>query len=301
MTGKTALNRYVHVCTSHGVGMPALHKAAAAEIFARAAEAQLAKGRKKPVTTNVARYVSRKAPGVARALRKVLKAHGKRIAAKAKMLYAEKLQKDAGQVARIASIIEDLNSDDLGLDLEGELAPAMLAAFRRAAAIGATQVGMSIDGITNQVDAAAVAFAEERGGELIKDLAGTTDDALRSLLSRAVEEGMSADELSDAVEALGAFGEYRADLIARTELAFAHVAGNMEGWRASNEVTGKRSILGDLHDVPDECDDAADAGVVGLDEEFGPGLDQPPYHPNCVCDILPVLKEESLDDNTGAE
>lgn len=291
------MNRYAHVCTSHGVGLPAMTKAAAAEIFARQAEEQLAKGRKKPKQTNVAKYVGRKAPAVARALRKVLKAHAKKVAAEAVKLLAEKLQKDTGSAARILAIIEELNNSELGTDLQGELEGPMLAAFKRAAAIGATQVGFEFEDITKQVDVAAVDFAARRGGELIKDLAGTTDDAMSSLLSRAVEEGMSTDELSDAIQDLGAFGEARAEMIARTELAFAHVQGNVEGWKAAGtEVEGKRSILGDLHDVPDECDDAAEAGVVGLDEDFVDGLGFPPYHPRCMCDVVPVLREPGEDE-----
>jgi hypothetical protein len=285
--------RYAHVCTSHGVGMPAMHKAAASEIFAQQAEAQLAKGRTKPQKTKVGKYVDSKAPKVARGLRKVLKAWAKKIAPKAAKLYEKKLQKDTGSAARILAIIEELNNSQLGEDLQGKLEGPMLAAFKRAAAIGATEVGIDYSDITDQVDEAAVAFAEARGGELIKDLAGTTDDALKSLLSRAVDEGMSADELSDSIEELGTFGESRADMIARTELAFAHVQGNVEGWKSSDQVEGKRSILGDLHDIPDECDEAADAGVVGLDDDFGDGLDFPPYHPNCICDVVPVLRESS--------
>jgi len=293
--------RYVHVCTSHGVGMPAAHRGAAADAFAKAAEAQLQKGRIKPVSTAVGRYVARKSPALARALRRILQARARRIAARVRTLFVDKVAKsDTGARERIiAQLIESLASDDLGADLEGALAPAMLAAFRRAAAAGATQVGLSVEGITDQVDAAAVAYAGRRGGELIKDLAGTTDEAVRGLLERGVDEGMSADELSDAIEALGAFGEYRADMIARTELAFAHVQGNVEGWRDSEEVEGKRSILGDLHDVPDECDDAAEAGVVDLDEEFAPGLMFPPYHPNCICDVLPVLRARTNTDEEG--
>jgi hypothetical protein len=290
--------RYAHVCTSAGCAMPLLAKAADVDTFLQRAEVQLAKGRRKPKQTKVAKYVGSKSPKVRRALRKVLRAWAKKVAPKVAKLYAEKLEKDdTTTTARILSIIEALNSDELGEDLYGELEGAMLAAFRRAAAVGATEVGIDFDDITNQVDKAAVAFAEKRGGELIKDLAGTTDDALRSLLSRAVEEGMSADDLSDAVEDLGAFGDARADVIARTELAFAHVQGNVEGWKASDQVEGKRSILGDLHDIADECDEAADAGVVGLDEDFGDGLDYPPYHPNCVCDVVPVLMDASDGDD----
>ncbi len=276
------MSRYVHVCTSQGVCLPGMTKAAAAQILASQADAQLAKGRRKPVTTAVAKYVGRKAPGVARALRKVLAAWAKKVAAKVSKLYAEKLEKDDTTAsARVAAIIEELNSLEMATDLQGELAGPMLAAFKRAAAVGATQVGFSVTDITDQVDTAAVAWADKRGGELIKDLAGTTEKDMQSLLSRAVDEGISVDELSDAIEGLGAFSDYRADLIARTELAFAHVQGNVEGWRASTEVVGKRWILADTHDVPDECDEAADAGVVGLDDDFVDGIAYPPAHPNC--------------------
>jgi hypothetical protein len=289
--------RYIHVCTSHGCGMPAVHKAAAAEIIQREQDAQLAKGRRRPVTTNVGRYVERRAPAVARALRKILRAFGERLAKKAALLYGARLAKDLGIGSRIQQILDELNFDGLGLDLEGELEGAMLAAFKRAAALGLTQVGIEDEeGITEQVDEAAVEYARARGGRLIKDLAGTTEDAMRSLLSRAVDEGMSVDDLSTEVQGLGAFSEWRADLIARTELAFAHVQGNVQGWRASGEVVGKRWILADTHPVPDECDDAADVGVVGLDDEFLPGVALPPAHPGCLCDVLPILGEPG-DDN----
>ncbi len=284
--------RMVHVCTSHGVGMPALTKAAAAEIFANEAEAQLAKGRRKPVQTGVGRYVMRRAPRLSKAILRVLRAHAQRVAALASRLYGERLMKeDTAKLARIQRIIEELNNEELGVDIEGELSGAMLEAFKRAAKVGATQVGIMVEDITDQVDLAAVMFAEARGGILIKDLAGTTDDAMRGLLGRAVEEGMSVARLADAIMDLGAFGEARADAIARTELAFAHVQGNVEGWRASGEVAGKRWILADTHPAPDECDEAADAGVVGLEDEFAAGITFPPAHTNCLCDVVPVLRE----------
>ena len=36
----------------------------------------------------------------------------------------------------------------------------------------------------------------------------------------------------------------------------------------------------------------AEAGVVPLDGQFPSGADAPPDHPNCVCDVLPVLVDE---------
>ena len=287
------MTRYAHVCTSHGVGMPAMSKVAAAEAFARAADAQLAKGRRKPVQTGVSRYVDGKQAALTKRLHKALRAAASRVAAKASRLYAERLAKDATSFNdTIARIIAELDNEELGVTLAGELEGAMLAAFKRAAAIGLTQAGIEADdGMTSQVDAAAVAFADARGAELIKDLAGTTDESMRALLARAVEDGLATDSLADAIMELGAFSESRAETIARTELAYAHVQGNLAGWRASGEVVGKRWVLGDLHDEPDECDDAAEMGVVGIDDDFG-GLGDPPIHPRCVCDLIAVLRAE---------
>jgi hypothetical protein len=282
--------RYSLVRTSCGCAMPGLAKAAAQGIALAKAEAQGASGRRKPQTTGVGKYVEAKAPAVARKLRKVLRAAGKRLGAAVAKQYAAKLQKDDGTAALINRILESLDTDDLGLDLQGELLGPMEAAFRRAAAVGATQVGFSIEDVTKQVDKAAVAYAEQRGGELIKDLAGTTRDSMRSTLQRAVAEGMSTDDLADAIQALGAFSDSRAEMIARTELAFAHVQGNVEGWKASNEVQGKVWVLADTHPEPDECDDAAEAGEVPLDAEFAPGIAYPPAHPNCLCDVIPTLR-----------
>lgn len=284
MGRRAFMTRWAHVCTSHGVGLPALSKSAAAEIFARQAERQLAKGRRRPVTTAVGRYVeSRQAP-LARALHRALRAYATSIRPRLLRLYAERLRKDASSATGdvISRILAELGNQEPGLTLSGELEGPMLAAFKRAAALGLTQVGIEAgEDMTAQMDEAARAYAEERGGELIKELAGTTQEALRALLADAVEEGLSTEDLADRLDDLGAFGEARAETIARTELAYAHVQGNVAGWRASGEVVGKRWVLGDLHDVDDECDEAADAGVVALDDDFPGGIDLPPAHPRC--------------------
>ena len=43
--------------------------------------------------------------------------------------------------------------------------------------------------------------------------------------------------------------------------------------------------------------------VVGLgdaffDDDYGSG-DSPPLHPRCVCDIVPILEGETIDEETG--
>lgn len=258
--------------------------------------------------TRVRRYVDAKSPALTKAIAKTLRAWGKKTAkAIAAMYKPPAVEKDdrsgiTSRNAELRRLIDELDATGIAEEVAGDLETAMQAAFRRAAAVGMQQVGFSIDAdITKQMDVRARDYAEERGGELIKDLAGTTEDDMHALLRRAIGEGMSTDELQDAVESMGAFGEARAEMIARTELAFAHVQGNKAGWVESGQVVGKKAVLGDNHTVEDICDDAVAAGVVGLDEEFVDGYTEPPFHPNCVCDIEPVLSEDTTGEDDAQD
>lgn len=156
-------------------------------------------------------------------------------------------------------------------------------------------------------NAAGVDYARDRAAELVGKRVeddGTVvdnpraeyaiDDATRELIradvSTALTEGWSNDQLADAIAGNYAFSDDRAETIARTETAFADVAGNLAGYRASGQVESKQWIVGDAC-----CDDCADLDgvVVDLDDDFpGDGGDGPPLHPNCRCDIVPILSEE---------
>lgn len=161
----------------------------------------------------------------------------------------------------------------------------------------------------DQVNEQAVAWAKDRAAELVGmryDAEGalvenpdalyaiteSTRDMLRADVVRAIEEGLSTAELAEALEAQYAFSEDRAETIARTETARADVEGNLMTYRDSGVVGGKIWVLGSEHeDIGCECEDAAALGVVELDDDFG-GVGDPPAHPNCVCDVLPVLASE---------
>jgi hypothetical protein len=67
----------------------------------------------------------------------------------------------------------------------------------------------------------------------------------------------------------------------------------MIAYKESGVVSGKEWLLGSEHDQDDECDDNVAAGVIALDDSFPSGDDEAPAHPNCVCDVLPVLAEEA--------
>ena len=250
-----------------------------------------------PIKTVVGKYVERKQDKLARKIRLVLSAASKAVAKKASTAYSTVVKADAPD-ASIPAILDELELEGISVDIVDSITPELLRTYKAAGMYGLAQVTFdATPSIVNHLDQAALNYAEERGAELVKDLAGTTREALRDVITDAVKDGWSPDRLSERIEGMGVFGEARADTISRTELAFAHVQGNVAGWKESGRVEGKQSILGDLHDIYDECDECAEAGVVPMDDDFVPGYDFPPYHPNCICDIVPVLKIDEEDDS----
>jgi len=120
-----------------------------------------------------------------------------------------------------------------------------------------------------------------------------TRDYLRGDITQAIEEGWSNQQLADKLVENYAFSPARAETIARTEIGNADIQGNMEAYQEaidSGIEVKKRWITG-----ADECDDCAanaDQGAIDFDELFQSGDDAPLAHPNCRCDILPVLAGE---------
>ena len=249
---------------------------------------RLGKAKRPHIDTRVARYVQAKGAKLEPRLRDVLARWAGKMAAALAAKYkprtiakAEEDERDdhGARADEIARLLAALEVEKMAEDLETQMSEAMRLAFNRAAIVGIQEVGMRGDeSIVKQMDPLARNYAKRRGGELIKDLAGTTREDMRALIGRAIQEGMSVDRLRDAVEASGAFSPSRARTIARTELAFAHVQGNVAGWKATGEVEGYRVILGDNHEVEDICDEAVDKGVIDIDDDEW----LPPLHPNCL-------------------
>ena len=283
-------------CCNHGatssIALVSAAKAAALELFKHDCNAQLAKGRRAPAITTVGRFVDRRAPRLTRKIIKVFNAHRKKIAAKVSAAYKKKLQK-ASEEDLIDRILRDLELEGLSAEIIEEVKPDLIEAFKRSGVTAVTEVNVvATHDIVNLLDKGAVNYMKEHGAELIEELAGTTEKGIRRLLVEAVEKGKSPQDLATEIEELSSFGAERASTIARTELAFAHMQGNVEGWRGSGVVIGKEWLLGDLHDIDDECDDAAEAGIVPFEDEFSAGLDFPPAHPNCICAIRPITGGE---------
>lgn len=172
--------------------------------------------------------------------------------------------------------------------------PQLQMVARDAARLGLHQVGGGMDRLLTQADPRAITWANERAAELVTEIGDTTRQGVRDLVARAIEEGWSNETLAEQLLEAGAFSGARAERIARTETAFADVAGNLIGWKASGVVSQKEWKVADSGECP-LCADM-DGEVVGIDEDFdfdGEMIEGPPGHVNCRCDVLPVLADEA--------
>ena len=188
---------------------------------------------------------------------------------------------------------------DLADDVQGILE----IVGRDGGAEGLLQIGMSeaSEKIVNLVNAKAVEYSKERSaelvgmkwvdGELVENpnpewaITDSTREFLRGDVQAAMESGMSNDDLADLIADNYAFSDARAEMIARTETAFADVQGNLTAYKESGVVQGKTGIA-----APTCCEfcQELDGVTVGIDEDFpNEGGDGPPLHSQCVCDILP--------------
>lgn len=223
-------------------------------------------------------------------------------------LIGQKEAADLGPKQRASEILEQLDLTGLAI-LRGKAEKLLKQVTKDGAAVALAQIGVEDDRkIVALANKRAEEYARDRAAELVgmrwvgDDLVpnpsasyridSATREMLRGLVENAIAEGSSNDDLAAAIEDATAFSPERAEVIARTETAAADVNGNMGAYRSSGLVVGKQWIL-----AQDEyCDDCAAneaQGVIGLDEVFSTGDDAPPAHPNCRCDVVPVLDEET--------
>jgi SPP1 gp7 family putative phage head morphogenesis protein len=180
------------------------------------------------------------------------------------------------------------------------------AASQLADALG---MPISVDALA-QANAEGITYAQDRAaemvgmkwvdGELIPNpnaewqITEATREMLRGDVTEALEQGLSNDELADKLADNYAFSDERAEMVARTETARADVEGSLATYRASGVVEGKQWITG--ADCCDECQDM-DGEVVPLDGQFEGGASDPPLHPSCRCDVLPVVSDETTEED----
>lgn len=127
--------------------------------------------------------------------------------------------------------------------------------------------------------------------KLAKNIRGvpeTVRDNVRVLIGQGAESGWSGAELAEQILAKSITDSpERASLIAISESAKAYSYGSELAWSESGVVSGKEWLVAGK---PCEICSPLSGKVVGLGEEFAPGISVPgDSHPRCVCAISPSL------------
>ena len=150
-------------------------------------------------------------------------------------------------------------------------------------------------------------FAATYSQQFASEAAAASLRRARTVIARGLEQGQSAQQIADQISVDYAFSPERATVVARTETARAFVEGERLGWEESGVVRGKQWQL--AAGACPFCQQTALKGtskVFGLNEPFWKNGDTisagggtysvrygdvqgAPLHPNCRCDIIPVL------------
>lgn len=134
--------------------------------------------------------------------------------------------------------------------------------------------------------AQAMEYAQKHTATLVKGLNEETREQMRNVITNAIEQkrgipGLSSDLRKRFID----MSKVRAKVIARTETSNALETAFMD--RAHDMgVTGKEIITGDPCEI---CQANAAEGIVPIDHIFLSGDTRPPFHPNCVCALAPVI------------
>ncbi len=219
----------------------------------------------------------------------------------------------------------DVESVLASLDLDWDVMVPEVADLLAALAIdGALQAAVQLqitDSLPQALDLAnqrASEYARTRAAEMVGkrwvdgqlqemssadwQIGQATQDMLRTQVTQAIDEGWSAQQLAQAIEESGAFSADRALMIARTETAMADVQGNVALYQAANQSgveVYKRWITANDDRVSEDCQLNGESPPLPMDEEFPSGAQFPPEHPNCRCDIAPVLFTDLVDETAS--
>ncbi len=195
----------------------------------------------------------------------------------------------ANSMARALDVMSRVSLEPIA-DQQDDVADALAESRADGFAEAGAQVSAGFDDdMLSQANDRAARWAEDEAASLVHDLTDSTRQMLAGTIAAAMDDGATNDEIADAIGDAFGLSESRADTIARTETAFADVAGNVDAYKESGVVDALEWVAseGDC----DICEDL-DGKTAALGDPFPGGYDGPPAHPNCRCDVLPVLAED---------
>ena len=185
------------------------------------------------------------------------------------------------------------------------VAGPMAEATASGSTFGTNEVGVSASfDVTNP---RVAEFAATYSQEFASEASAASLRRARTVIARGLEQGQSVQQIADQISTDYAFSPERATVVARTETARAFVEGERLGWEESGVVRGKQWQL--AAGACAFCRQTARKGtskVFALNEPFWKNGDTisagggtysvrygdvqgAPLHPNCRCDIIPVL------------
>lgn len=258
------------------------------------------------------RPIDRDRPAVGRATNEMAKTMAGFLAAQA--------PKIAGQLSELIADAEKGMSTDSGRDKawrilqqidfdEWEDLPDMIGDVMVAIAVDAGGEALKQIDLTSDADVMSImrqraeSWAKDRAAEMVGmkyvdgelvpnpnavwQITDGTREWLRGMTEQALAEGWSTQEMAGAIKQDYAFSPERAEMIARTEIARADIAGSVRGWSAAG-IKEKEWLV-----APECCDECQemDGKKAPIDGTFEGGKDVP-LHPKCRCDVLPVIESE---------
>lgn len=173
-----------------------------------------------------------------------------------------------------------------GIGLSEELADLFDDAISEAMKVAGTHVAEDFSYFDADVAAtfegrylAAHGFRKVTGG-----IDKTTIERVAKAVSRAYESGAKYKEIVSAIKAeFKDFSQYRANLIAQTELNRAYNAGVLD--LGEQALATQKSWHTTSQNPCPICTDNESAGRIGLREAFPSGDQSPNAHPGCYCSL----------------
>lgn len=167
---------------------------------------------------------------------------------------------------------------------------------------GLGQLSISDEDLFSAANTMAADYAHERAAELVGmkytadgnlvtnpdaqwAISETTREDLRDLIESAFEQETPITQLSADIRDSQMFSEYRAQMIAATEVQRAQILGTVEIWKESGlveTVIWQVSALGPCSECAENQDEE-----VKLGSAFPSGDQYPPVHPFCRCVLRP--------------
>jgi len=217
-------------------------------------------------------------------------------------------------IARIQAASEKI-TEDMAAEIADDVRAAMKPLLETGAEAGMSKAdlaGTAFDVTNPEVEKFMRAYTIWLAGSITN----TTTDRIGRILAESLGAGDTVRNMATRIMAADGWDDEgiarRAEMIARTESARAYVQGETMAWEQSGVVKGKEWLL-----APDACEfcEAAAAifnaklhGLREIPDGMGKGsvltgkdggtmtlsyedIAGPPLHPNCRCDLMPVIIE----------